>query len=261
MSLQSADIKDLATRRLGPLPAWGWGIVAGGAFVALRILRSGGSSSASSPSVSGDTGGDTSTGSTGPAGPIGPAGEPGTTGEPGAPGAPGETGPQGDPGAEGAPGAQGDPGSSGAPGAQGDPGPTGAPGRPGCPVGYKPVQLKVGGKAGGSWVCRKVPKPQCRKGTVAKWDPNTYTWTCQKKRSFELDNPHLFSDPTPMNKGLPAISSQDLPSIGVAPIDRTSMEPAPKLVPLDKLSGPVVVLPPVPPAPPSRTPGRPFYGG
>lgn len=251
--MESTDVKALATRRIGPLPAWGWGIVAGGAFVVLRIFRGGSTSvDATAPSGTSDT---SSGGGTGQTGSTGPAGEAGQPGEPGAPGEAGQPGEAGSPGESGAPGATGDPGQ---PGPQGDPGASGAPGRPGCPVGYRAVQLSTGGKRG-AWVCRKVPKPQCRKGSVAKWDPNTGTWSCQKKKSFELDNPHLFSDPTAVNNGLPAISTMDLPSIGVAPIDRTSMEPLPKMIPLDKLSGPVATLPPMPPAPPSRTPGRPFY--
>lgn len=37
------DVKAAATRKIGPLPAWGWGVAIGGALLAFRFLRGGGS--------------------------------------------------------------------------------------------------------------------------------------------------------------------------------------------------------------------------
>lgn len=39
------------TRKIGPLPAWGWGVALGGAIVAARMLRGGGGSDAAQPTV------------------------------------------------------------------------------------------------------------------------------------------------------------------------------------------------------------------
>lgn len=33
------DVKEAVTRKLGPLPAWGWGVAIGGAFLAFRVIR------------------------------------------------------------------------------------------------------------------------------------------------------------------------------------------------------------------------------
>lgn len=35
------DVKAAATRKIGPLPAWGWGVAIGGALLAFRLLRGG----------------------------------------------------------------------------------------------------------------------------------------------------------------------------------------------------------------------------
>lgn len=37
------DVAAAATRKIGPLPAWGWGVAIGGGFLAIRMLRGGGS--------------------------------------------------------------------------------------------------------------------------------------------------------------------------------------------------------------------------
>lgn len=35
------DIQEAATRKLGPLPAWGWGVAVGGAILVFRLFRGG----------------------------------------------------------------------------------------------------------------------------------------------------------------------------------------------------------------------------
>jgi len=40
------DIGGAVTRKIGPLPAWGWGVAIGGAILAVRFLRGGGQDSA-----------------------------------------------------------------------------------------------------------------------------------------------------------------------------------------------------------------------
>ena len=36
------DIGESVTRKIGPLPAWGWGVAIGGAWLGIRMLRGGG---------------------------------------------------------------------------------------------------------------------------------------------------------------------------------------------------------------------------
>lgn len=51
------DAKEALTRKLGPLPAWGWGVAIGGAILVVKLVRGGGSSDAgSSPTVVGGGG-------------------------------------------------------------------------------------------------------------------------------------------------------------------------------------------------------------
>lgn len=45
------DIQEAATRKLGPLPAWGWGVAVAGAVIVFRIMRGGKSSSTPSPTA------------------------------------------------------------------------------------------------------------------------------------------------------------------------------------------------------------------
>jgi hypothetical protein len=51
-----ADIKGALTRPLGPLPAWGWGVVIGGGFLLYRFLRTGSAFGGSSSSGSASDG-------------------------------------------------------------------------------------------------------------------------------------------------------------------------------------------------------------
>lgn len=44
------DIQAAATRKLGPLPAWGWGVAVGGAVIAFRIVRGKPATGSSQPS-------------------------------------------------------------------------------------------------------------------------------------------------------------------------------------------------------------------
>jgi nucleoid-associated protein YgaU len=110
------DVKGALTRKLGPLPVWGWAIAIGGSVIALRLIRGKGAFPASSSTV-----GQTIGGAVG--------GQIGTQGEPGAPGAPGAAGDPGAPGAPGAPGDKGAPGDQGPPGGAGGgtPPPAGGP--------------------------------------------------------------------------------------------------------------------------------------
>lgn len=39
------------TRKIGPLPAWGWGVALGGSIVAVRMLRGGGGGNAAEPTL------------------------------------------------------------------------------------------------------------------------------------------------------------------------------------------------------------------
>ncbi len=41
------DAKEALTRKLGPLPAWGWGVAIGGAILAVRVIRPSSKSTAS----------------------------------------------------------------------------------------------------------------------------------------------------------------------------------------------------------------------
>jgi hypothetical protein len=80
------DIGAATTRKLGPLPVWGWAIVIGGGVLLLRLFR-GGSSDGGGQDVTYVPVGNPGTGSFG-----GGTDGIGTPGEPGAPGAPGEPG-------------------------------------------------------------------------------------------------------------------------------------------------------------------------
>lgn len=120
-------VTEAVTRKLGPLPVWGWAAVIGGGFLVVRFLGGG----------SGTAGG--ITGGTGPTGPAGEPGEPGAPGEqglegipglPGEPGIPGEPGPEGIPGLPGLPGEPGPTGEAGPTGPTGPAGPAGPAGRP-----------------------------------------------------------------------------------------------------------------------------------
>ena len=42
--MPAVDPKEALTRKLGPLPAWGWGVAIGGAILVAKLLRGGGSS-------------------------------------------------------------------------------------------------------------------------------------------------------------------------------------------------------------------------
>lgn len=231
------NIAEAATRKLGPLPVWMYGVAVGGAFLAWRLFSGGGSSSSGGTTDTlddSDLGGgggsdfedDDLIGPPGPAGPAGPAGPIGGTGATGEQGAPGEAGKPG------------------------------APGRPGCIVGYKPV------KADGKWKCVKVPKPDCAKGKVARWNPNTFTWSCQKKvNSFSLDDPHMTATTNdPRNNTYPTFTLQDVPAIGIMPPGGGMDTPIKPLIqPLTSTDGPPV-LSSIPPIPPQRKSGRPFHG-
>lgn len=50
------DIKDAATRKIGPLPAWAWGAVIGGGLIVYRMATGGGSSSSSVQTLAGGLG-------------------------------------------------------------------------------------------------------------------------------------------------------------------------------------------------------------
>lgn len=228
------NVAEAATRKLGPLPVWMYGVAVGGAFLAWRLFSGGGSSSSGGTSdtlddsdLGGGGGSDFEDedliGPPGPAGPAGPAGAAGETGEAGE---------------------------------KGDAGKRGAPGRPGCFAGYKPV------KAAGKWKCVKVPKPSCAAGKVARWNPNTFTWSCQKKsNSFSLDDPHMTATTNdPRNNTYPTFTLQDVPAIGIMPPGGGMDTPIKPLIqPLTATDGPTV-LSSIPPIPPQRHSGRPFHG-
>lgn len=103
------DIQEAATRKIGPLPVYGWALVVGGGFLLLRVLGGGG----------------------GGGGIEGPPGESGLPGEPGAAGERGEQGLEGLPGEPGLPGERGATGATGATGARGATGPSGTAALPG----------------------------------------------------------------------------------------------------------------------------------
>ena len=44
------DIQEAATRKLGPLPAWGWGVAVGGAVLVFRLIRPKSATSSAQPS-------------------------------------------------------------------------------------------------------------------------------------------------------------------------------------------------------------------
>lgn len=58
--MPAVDPKEALTRKLGPLPAWGWGVAIGGAILVAKLIRGGGSSSTPNagytPTVSGGGG-------------------------------------------------------------------------------------------------------------------------------------------------------------------------------------------------------------
>lgn len=225
------DLREAAQRQIGPLPAWGWGVAIGGAFVVWRMISGRGSSSdgASTDTQTLDpTGGDTPT-----------VGDPGVSG-------PGQQGPQGPAGPTGAQGPQGDPGPRG---------PAGPGGPPGCPTGY------VAKKVAGQWRCTKVPKPRCPAGKVAHWNVATSSWVCSKANSFAIDDPHMMAAASvyAANNAHPTVSLQDVSAIGIASPDVTPQHK--RMVPLDRVQSPVAIAPRTPPAPPTRAPmGRPFHG-
>lgn len=109
-------VTEAVTRKLGPLPVWGWAAVIGGGFLAFRFL-SGGSTGGGTVTVPG-------------AGLPGEPGAPGEPGLPGEPGTPGEQGPEGQQGFPGEPGLPGVPGEVGPIGPTGPTGPAGPAGRP-----------------------------------------------------------------------------------------------------------------------------------
>lgn len=228
------DIKEAAQRRIGPLPAWVWGIAVGGAFVAWRMMSgqggSGGTSSVlDSSDTSGDGGADDEDRDL-----IGPAGPPGPIGATGATGAAGESGEKGD---------------------KGDPGERGRPGRPGCPEGY------IARWTDGKWKCIKVPRPKCARGHVARWNPNTGKWSCVKKsNSFAVDSPHMQTVTNdPRMNSYPTVTMQNVAAIGIASPDKGPRPDVPRIRPLPDTEGPLIV-PGAPPAPPQRGYGRPYHG-
>lgn len=54
----AVDFKESATRKIGPLPVWGWAIAVAGAVIGVRMLRGGGASATSSgtPTIVGGSG-------------------------------------------------------------------------------------------------------------------------------------------------------------------------------------------------------------
>lgn len=234
------NIPEVAQRKIGPLPAWMWGVVAGGAFVAYRLMSGGGGGGSTSADQDiSDVGGGGSDNDIededliGPAGPAGPAGPIGATG------------------------ATGEAGATGATGATGAKGATGAAGRPGAPVGWKPV------KVDGQWKFQKVPKPNCGTGKKSVWNPNGYTWKCVKKsNSFTMDEPHMVASMNdPRYNTVPTTTLMDVPAIGIAPpSDGMGRPPVVILRPLVETDGPPV-LSAIPPVPFQRAGyGMPFHG-
>lgn len=225
------DIKEVATRKIGPLPAWMWGVVAGGALVAWTYLRGG---------QGGTDAGDTEDVEVDPididGNPIGVGGSGGSGGYQDTSGIQGLAGPKGDTGEKGA---------------------TGATGRPGCPAGYKPV------KSGTKWKCSYVKRPKCGKGKTLKWNPNTFRWSCVKKSSsLSVDDlhsvPHSGYVSAP-NGAPPTISDKDVPGIALMPPDHTPRRPLP--VPLYQVgTSDPPIIPMIPPSRKSRRYGRPFFG-
>lgn len=89
------NLEGALQKRIGPLPAYMWGIAIGGAFLVFFILR-GRNTPTTDATTSTTTDGVTPVDpGIGPAGPVGPAGPAGPTGSIGAPGAPGPRGPAG----------------------------------------------------------------------------------------------------------------------------------------------------------------------
>ena len=80
------QVSETLQRKIGPLPAWGWGAAIGGGLLAFKVLRGGslmssGQPTATQPTESSDvpvTSGTGTTTTAGPAGPTGPAGPAGT---------------------------------------------------------------------------------------------------------------------------------------------------------------------------------------
>lgn len=117
------EVAEVVTRKLGPLPVWGWAVVIGGGVLVWRAARgSGGGGGTTVIPTPGPGGGE------GVEGPPGPQGE---VGEAGPIGLPGELGPQGLPG---------EAGPEGPVGPTGPTGPTGPAGAPGTfPTGYSTI--------------------------------------------------------------------------------------------------------------------------
>jgi hypothetical protein len=78
------DIAQSLTKRIGPFPAWGWGVGVGGGLLAFSVLRGGsllgGSKTETLPKAASEDGDETSVITTqqGPPGPVGMTGPPGT---------------------------------------------------------------------------------------------------------------------------------------------------------------------------------------
>lgn len=85
------NIADSLQYKLGPLPAWGWGIIVGGGILGYQYFT-GSNKTDTSTNVEDNTP-DTAMGIPGPVGPAGPAGPKGEKGEVGATGERGPVGP------------------------------------------------------------------------------------------------------------------------------------------------------------------------
>ena len=207
------NLGETLTRRIGPLPAWGWGIGIGGAFVAARFLGIGGglfagrsSDAPTSTATNADeSGADTSTITT-------PNGS-GSSGVAGEPGAPGEPGPQGEKGDKGDTGSQGIPGVAGAPGAS----------RP-----TKPTTKPASGKRwwfnvqNWQWQQRSVPpKPAAKSGYTWEFQESTWSWVAKRIQSAAklVTTDRGAGGLSAAANSMPTIGMDDIGGVVIAPFD------------------------------------------
>lgn len=224
MTLQS-NIPDALKRKIGPLPAWGWGLAIGGGLLGWQMLRSDGETEgtyAEDDDADYDFGQDVvSAGGIGNYGGYDGFGGAGTT----APAATTETSTS----------------------------TTTTDFR--CPKGYKKAT-----KASGRVYCKPVKKGSGKKGFWQQWSYKTESWVYKpvkkKTKSFTVDEPHIKANAMPNNTA-PTVSSKNVAAIAIASPDRT---PKREVTPVNLAkSAETPVLPNVPPRPTFRQDGRPFH--
>lgn len=117
------------------------------------------------------------------------------------------------------------------------------------------------GPKGATGATGRQGPPRCKKGWEAHWNKKTKKWVCVRKQTA----PHS----TPPNNSFPAITLQQIDAVGYAPPSGgvATHKPFQRRkgpmfgYPLDLPNQlPILVIPKVPPAPPFRPMGRPWYG-